>query len=235
MVILLLFILSFLFPKASFAAKIDSPTALLSASPSATPTGDNLDEIQKIRMAVQEKVKEKLNQIVKPDNSKKGYLGTISSLDANSLTISRNGSDKDINFDDSTAFIDINRKKIDSSKLKVGQSITALGYDNQQGSLDAKRVIINDPDYVPTKNTIVIGKIVDRSQTSNVALLIPSINKNNQYQITFSTSSTITSISGAKVTIKDITTGKKVIVVLTQDVKNKSASATNIIIVDSQK
>lgn len=212
-----------------------SPINAISPSPTQSPTpteaSSNLDEIQKIRKAVQEKVQEKLKEIVNIEK-KRGWMGTISSIDNSVIYISQNSQNRTINTDEETTLIDINKKKIDVTKLKEGQSILALGYEDSTGALTAKRVLVNDPDYLPIKKIITIGKIVDRSTASDVAVLIPSQNKNVQYQLNITTKTVITDLSGDKLKSKDVTTGKKAIVILTPNTKNKTYITDKIILVD---
>lgn len=210
------------------------PTPVASPSAIASPSGNpvNLDEIQKIRQAVQDKVKEKLQEIVNSQNKKKGLVGSITTVDNATITINLHDSEKIIITDDSTVIIDINRKRIDTSKLKVGQSILAMGYENQEGALMAKRIVVNDPDFLPIKKIITIGKIVDRSLATNAAVLIPSNNKNNQYQISLNDKTSVSTPGGQKLQLKDVAIGKKVIVVLNPESKTKSLTAESVYIVE---
>ena len=233
MITLILFLFQLLLPHPAFAA-ITTPTLSPTIVPSITPTEtpSNLEEIQKIRKAVQDKVKEKLQEIVNTENKKKGVLGNIISVDNATIVISHPSGDKTIVTDESTTIVDVNRKQIDTSKLKAGQSILAMGYENSDSILEAKRIVVNDPNYLPVKKIITIGKIVDRSTTSDVATLIPSNNKNNQYQIAFTAQTTISDSAGKKLQLKDIVTGKKVIVILTSSTKTKSLTADSVYIVE---
>ncbi len=201
-------------------------------SPTVTPDSTSLTEIQKIREAVQQKVKEKLSEIVALDTTKKrGVYGNISTISASTITLTKDdNSTIQINTDDTTAFIDINRKKIDITKLKTGQSILVMGYNNNDGSLAAKRIVVNDPSYLPVKKIITMGKIVDRSQATNVALIVPLTDKNTQYQVSLVNATTIVDSTNKKLAIKDVTVGKKVIAILSPSAKNKTYTTDKIII-----
>lgn len=230
MILLLILFLIFI-PVPAQAVTTPSPTTTITLSPTVNPS--NVDEIQKIRQAVQEKVKEKLNQIVNPEDNKKGVFGKITTLESATITINHQDKDLVINTDENTVIIDINRKNIDITKLKVGQSILVLGFNNNsQDTFDAKRIVAYDPSFLPVKSIITVGKIIDRSQSSNVALLLPVKNKDSQYQITFSTTTLVTNLENKTLTLKEIATGKKVIAVLTPNLKTKSLFAEKIILVD---
>lgn len=209
-----------------------SPSAAItSATSSAEPTSEiNLEEIQKIRQAVQEKVKEKLNQIVNTSAEKKAWVGTITALSDSSITLTVHDQERSVTYDDSTVFIDTSRVKSTSSKLKVGQTIIAMGYPDSDSSLPAKRIVIAAASDVPDTKTIVVGKITDLSTSSSTIVITPLANKDYQYEITLTSKTPLFDFAKNKLTTKDLKTGQIVSAVLSANANKKSFSATALFV-----
>lgn len=206
-----------------------------SIPPSPTPTPQNFDEIQKIRDVVQQKVMEKLQQITQPTLTQKGIIGKIIQVDQTTFTLEYQNNLSIITFDPDTVFIDQKRNKITSSQLKVGQDILVLGTQQSTTIFLGKRVIITDLTTITNIPLVVIGKIVDISKTSPIFSLIPTKNKNAQYQVKTDTKSEIINSQNNKITITNLKSGNKIIVILTPDPKMaKTYYASKIIDLDYQ-
>lgn len=190
-----------------------------------TPTivSDNpsTEEIQKIRAVVQQKVKEKLQQITAstaPDTTTpKSVFGTVIQIDQNQIAIDYKNSTKTINVDDSTTFIDEKKRKIKLDSIKVGQDILGLGYYSSDNAFTTKRLIISNLKSIENPNEVVVGKIVDISKSSPVFVLIPTKNKNSQYQIKTDSKTEVIDENNQKVNIKNLTSGQRIIVILRPD------------------
>jgi hypothetical protein len=229
MIITLILSLIFAFIPAPIYAQTPSPIMTI------TKTNPSIDEIQKIREAVQEKVKEKLNQIISPTSNKKGLIGTVIQIDGNQLVLDYKNTQSHLTVADDTVFIDAKRNKAKLDKLVVGQDILALGYQNDAGILETKRLIFIDLKTLESKQIVTVGKIVDISKTSPIFVLIPSANKNNQYQIKIDNNSKITTQDNIDIKSTDLKTGQKVVVLLTPDPKTaKTFLAQKIINMDYQ-
>jgi hypothetical protein len=209
----------------------------ITPTPEASSSGSaSLDEIQKIREVVQQKVKEKLQQITTVDNSiPRSAIGTITQINNKEITISYKNSNQLISVTDETIFIDAKKNKISLDKLKSGQDILALGYINDGNNLEAKRIVIIDLKTIENINQVVTGKIVDLSKTSPIFTLIPSKNKNTQFQIEIDDKTEIIDSNNKKYTQKNLISGQKVIVIIKPDPKiQKTYYASKIIINDPQ-
>jgi len=223
-----------------FLFLISATNSLAVSNEVATPAADknNLQDIQKIREVVQQKVKEKLQQIgddseKKDTNSPKSFVGTITQINGTQITIDYKNSPKSLSVDDTTVFIDAKKNKTQLDKIKVGQDVLAMGYLNSDDTLTVKRLIISDLKTITNNNQVIIGKIVDISKSSPIFVLIPSKNKNNQFQIKTDTTTTVFNKSNTKSDIKNLVSGDKVIVVITPDQKiAKTFSALKIITQD---
>ena len=224
-----LLILSLIFTPATVFAQ--SPTPLITI----TNTNPSVNEIQKIRDAVQQKVQEKLKQITSPISNKKGLIGTVSQIDGNKIIIDYKNLQSHLLVADNTVFIDAKRNKTKLSKLVVGQDVLALGYLDDNSVLETKRLVFVDLKTLENTQIVAIGKIVDISQTSPIFILIPSSNKNTQYQIKIDNKTKILTNDNQDIKNSDLKSGQKVIVVLTPDPKiAKTFVAQNIINLDYQ-
>jgi hypothetical protein len=190
------------------------PTIILSPTPTTT------SEIQKIRQVVQEKVQEKLNEIIAPASSPKGLIGKVIQIDPTQITIEYQNNTDVLQIDSSTVYIDLNRNKTNSSNVKIGQDILAMGIsDSSNNTFQTKRVVFINLNSIALNRTVVIGKIVDISKTSPIFTLIPSKNKNNLYQIKTDKNTVYINNNQQKLAATDLKSGQKIIAVLSPDPK----------------
>jgi hypothetical protein len=206
-------------------------SASITPSIAPTPTTAEANEIQKIREVVQQKVKEKLQQIVNPVSSKKAIIGKVIQIETNQITIDYQNVTRSLNVSTDTIFIDASRNKSSLSKIKIGQDILAMGINNSDSStFDAKRIVFIDLKTVEIKRTTIIGKIVDLSKSSPVFTLIPSHNKNILFQIKTDSKTEFISANSLKIKSTDLVSGHKIIAVLIPDEKvSKTYTALKII------
>ncbi len=225
MIIFLIFLLSNYF----------QPHQVLAITPTITPNNDQND-IQKIREVVQQKVKEKLREITQPSDTPKGIIGNIIQIDHNQFTIEYQNNPRTIKFDETTVFIDINRNKSKADKFKIGQDILAMGTFDDPSVLNAKRIIVIDLKSITNdQKVIVVGKIVDISKSSSIFALIPTKNKNVQYQINTDTKTEVITQTDQKISLNDLQSGQKIITILTPDKKMaKTYYSSKIINLDYQ-
>ncbi|MCX6726330.1 MAG: hypothetical protein NTY75_00740 [Candidatus Shapirobacteria bacterium] len=184
-----------------------------------SPTPKNFDEIQKVRDVVQQKVMEKLQQITQPALTQKGIIGKIIQIDSATFTLEFQNNLSVVTFNTDTVFIDQKRNKITVSQLKVGQDILVLGIQQSSSIFLGKRIVVTDLTAIENVPLVVIGKIVDISKTSPVFSLIPTKNKNAQYQVKTDVKSEIINTQSNKIATTDLKSGHKIIVILTPDPK----------------
>lgn len=199
-----------------------------------TPTPTTTSEIQKFREVIQEKVKAKLQEINQTDelDLKRGYLGTITKISPTEINLDSKDKNRVINLDTSTVYLNNKSIKIKPTDLKVGQEILAIGLLDDQNNLTAKRIIITVPKSIENLKTVILGQVVDVSTMYSLIALIPINNKNTQYQVKTDTKNIqILSKDGVKLTLKDITKGKKIIVISTSSpISGQTLSAEKIIV-----
>ena len=204
------------------------------ATPTAAVTPSASDEIKKIREVVQQKVREKLQQIVNPVSTKKGIVGKVIQTSATDITIDFQNNTRSLKVDANTVYVDIKRNKSSLDKIKIGQDILAMGIsDPNNGTFLAKRIVFSDLSTLNLKKTAVIGKIVDISKSSPIFTLIPSLNKNSLYQIKSDSKTAVIDKNQKVILIPDLKSGHKVIVIMTPDEKvSKTYYAEKIINLD---
>ena len=187
--------------------------------------------------SVDEKVEsltDKLKQIVKGDsptptkisssNTPKSFFGSITQVSDNQISINISNQSKTLKLNDKITYIDAKRQKSKLSNFKVGQTILAMGYINDDDSIDCRRIIATESKSIENNNQVVTGKIVDvsQSQTSPIFILIPFQNKNGQYQIKTDSKTETVDIAQKKLNSSDvIVNGKKIIAIIKPDTQTK--------------
>ena len=95
-----------------------------------------------------------------------------------------------------------------------------MGIVNTDLSMDCSLIVATDSKSITNTHQIISGQIVDvsQSQNSTIFVLVPSKNKNNQYQIKIDTKTVLTDTKGKNLTLnKNIISGKKLIAVIKPD------------------
>jgi len=187
-------------------------------TPTAIPTPTITSEIQKFREIIQEKVKTKLQEINQKvqTNPKRGYIGTITKIESTQISLSTKDKNRTIILSPNTVYLNNKSIKIKSTDLKIGQEILVIGVLDDQQNLSAKRIIVTTIKSSQNLKTIVLGQVIDISTMYSLMAIIPISNKNTQYQVKTDTKNLqIISKTGEKLTLKDISKGKKIIVIST--------------------
>jgi len=219
--------MSFLIIFSLFFNFLTKPVLATDASPSA-------DQTQDIVNLVQQKVKEKLNIITNPSTQPKSFFGTITQIDQDQISTSYQNKTQVINIGNSTVYIDAKRNKSKLTNFKVGQGILSMGYLNTDATLTGKRIVATDPTTIDNPNQTIVGQIVDISKSSPIFVLIPIKNKDIEYQIKTDSKTKITDFKNSKLDSSVLTSGKKVIVIISPDPKiAKTFYASEIINLDS--
>ncbi len=192
------------------------------------------------------KVEEFVTNVLKPkvqgdtitptpvSNKPKSFFGNITQIDKNSITINRNGKTQIIQTNEDTVFIDLKRNKSELTKFKVGQEILAMGYLNEDQSLDCKRIVATELKSISNNNQTVTGQIVDISKETSIFTLTPNYNKNNPFQLkTDSKTSFVDLTNKTVVSDKAIINGNKIIAIIKPDTKLENTFYASKIIIFS--
>lgn len=194
-------------------------TPVKAAASTPTPSVQN-DKVEDVKNIVKQLVKSTSAETV--SSRPKSFFGTITQIEDNQIRLTIQDQVKTLYLDDETTFVDAKKKQSKIADFKVGQTVIAMGYLNQDQSLDCRRLVYTDTKDVQNDNQIVTGQIVDisQSQSSPIFVLIPIQNKNSQYQIKTDSKTQITDFQNNKLSsAKTITAGKKVIVIIQPDAK----------------
>ena len=182
-----------------------------------------------------EDIKGILRQIVSQDNPQsdnsdntgsnqprlpKAFFGSITKINAGEITLNSQNENRLIRTGEETTYVDSKRRPAKLTSFKVGQTVLAMGVVNTDLSMDCSRIVATDSQSVINTHQIVSGQIVDvsQSQNSTIFVLIPSKNKNNQYQIKIDSKTVLTDSKGKTIaSTKNIVSGKKLIAIIKPD------------------
>ncbi|MBU1117769.1 hypothetical protein KKD37_02280 [Patescibacteria group bacterium] len=198
-----------------------------------TPTsGTTIEEIQKIREVIQQKVKDKLQEINQTQaiNPKKAYVGVITEINDNILKINAKDKVYDFTISDDATFVSLKLNKIKITDLKVGQNVLVLSLAKDD-LVYVKKIILVDPATLENKKNVSVGKLADISTTTSVLILIPINNKNRELQIKVDSKTNIITRDNKKLKFSDLKKGQKITCIYTNG-QNSTYPALQIITLD---
>ncbi len=141
---------------------------------------DKSKEIEQIKKSVQQIVEEKLEQVIS-EQKKVGWLGTIINKDSSTITLENNNNEREILFSDETVIVDLKSQKLKLEDLAEGKKVVALGYQQAENIMEAKRVIlVNETE---TNKLPLLGTISDKSQVENLIVITPANDKDQTLEI----------------------------------------------------
>jgi len=130
--------------------------AALSQSP--TPTPD--EKVQEIREAVKEKVQETLAEA--EEGQKRAFVGEITDITDTTLVLDTRQGEKQVKIGEETKIINLARKEIELEDLEIGSFAIAMGYLEEAGMLDGRRIVIIKKPEFPAR-MVVFGKLTNKS------------------------------------------------------------------------
>lgn len=203
---------------------IFSPPVYAQTTPAPTSPNDKIEDVKGILKQIVKETSGDTNTDTETTVSKqpKSFFGTITQIDSDQIKINIQDQTKTLYLTKDTTFVNAKRQQSKITDFKSGQTVLAMGYLNPDQSLDCRRLVFTESKSVENINQTIIGQIVDVSQSQNspIFVLIPSKNKNSQYQIKTDSKTEITDFKNNKlVSAKTIITSKKVIVILQPDTK----------------
>jgi len=212
---------------------VSSFSFLVSSANAQTPTNTAGDEIQKLRETIQQKVKEKLQEISQDKtivNPKKAYLGTITEISATTLKINSKTKIYEFVISEDATFVNLKQNKIKISDLKVGQDVLVLSLSKDTLTF-AKKIIVVDPAKLVNNKNVTLGKIADISTTTSILVLIPTNNKNRELQIKVDSKTEIITRDNKILKFSDLKKGQKIVCIYTNG-QNSTYPALKIITLD---
>jgi len=145
---------------------------------SPTPTSEDSQEATD---SVREKVQEKVSAA---RSSPKFVMGSITDKQENTLEVkTQSGEIAQVSASDELTTIikiDKTKREVKYTDVAIGDFILAMGFQNGNGVLDARRVLISQP-LEPTTRRVILGKITDVQKTQ---IGVESLN--GQENLTFS-------------------------------------------------
>jgi len=157
----------------------------LSPTPEPTEASEKVDQI---REAVKEKVKEKIDQI--KQGQKRAFVGKVLEVNETSLSLNTKNGEKQVNVTGETNILGVDRKEISLEDIEAGQFAIAMGYLDENETLEAKRIILTEKPTPPNREAAV-GRVTDISQEEKV-FTIKNEKKNLVYMIEATSKTTIT-------------------------------------------
>lgn len=127
----------------------------------ATPSSQSTSSAQKIREAVQEKIK------AYSTGRPAGFVGTLKDLADLTLTIETKNGLKQASTSSETTILRLSKgskKTIEFADLTLKEAVIALGYKLENNVLDAKRVIVTTEITPLPEREIIIGNITEKQK-----------------------------------------------------------------------
>jgi len=137
------------------------------------------EEIEALREEVQKRVKEKLDTILN-DQKRRGWIGVIEEKGETGFEIKNNDQLRSVTIASDVVIIDQKRASIEFIDLEVGQRVMALGYEQIDGVLEAKRIIVT-PEPEKRETRVIFASIDDTSEEEELLSITDS--HQNQYQL----------------------------------------------------
>lgn len=162
--------LAFLFSSANIASAVS-----VSTQNTPTPTDTPTKNVEQIREQVKEKVRERLDEV--KQGQKRSYVGKITTISATAITLSTPNGEKQAILSEDTVYVGSTKNPIKFESIKIGDYIIVLGYFNESGALQAKRIILMSKPKAETRR-VVFGEISDISPEEK--LLVLKKRKNDQ-------------------------------------------------------
>lgn len=189
---------------------------------SPTPTPD--ERVQEIREAVKEMVTEARK------GQKRAFVGEITDITNTTLVLDTGRGEKQAKASDETTIIGLGKKETDFGDLEIGSFAIAMGYLEETGILDARRIVIIEKPKVPAR-AVAFGVVEDKSSEENI-LTVKHPKKETVYEVEVTDDTKITKkIEGKMETIKfeDIEIGDRLVAIGTPTEENENSITAKII------
>lgn len=199
------------------------------------PTPESENKTKEIVNIVKQIVNNNVTPTPVSSKKPKSFFGNITQIDENIITINFKSQTQLIRINDKTAYIDLKRNKSKLINFKVGQEILAMGYLQEDQSLDGKRIVAIELKSFVNNHQTITGQIVDISQEASIFTLTPNYNKNSPFQLKTDSKTKIVNLSNKTVASSQaIANGKKIIAIIKPDSKlAKTFYTSKIIVLDS--
>jgi len=217
----------------AIAVFISRRSFVLASEEDSTGSAITQEKQEEIIEEVQKKIKEKLDAILVSRN-KKGWVGAITEKGELSFEIENSGQKRTVIFASDVVIVDQNRKIVDFEGLEAGDRVIAMGYEQVDGTLEAKRVV-SVPEPEKRKTKIVFGTITDKSEENEIISVSGAEEKG--YELVLNAKTVIrekANLKNTKLKYEDIKPDQKIIAIATPAKSNGSTFDANRILIISE-
>ncbi|MGB9706836.1 MAG: DUF5666 domain-containing protein [Microgenomates group bacterium] len=159
-----------------------------------TSQGELQEKIKEIREAVKEKVRERLEEVKR--GVPRAYVGEITQIGEDNFTLEARRQTVQVKVTSETKIIGKEKQTLELKDLKVGDFSIAMGYPGENGTLEAKRiVVVSKPS--PSIREVAFGRVTDISSEEKILTL-----KNERKGLTYTVVVTEKTIITKKVDTK---------------------------------
>lgn len=202
---------------------VASPSQVLAQTASeSTPT------TQKLRERIEKVVEEKRDQIkgVLEDLSvkRRGFIGEIQRVSAESLTLKTNKTTQILPIDESVTLSKAG-KKITLENIAVGDSAVVIGQIKGDDFV-AEHIVISSESLRPTNQTVFLGTLTKISKTQATVAVRGS---NDEKTLTIDKNTAFQSMTGEKITLADFEVDLQCLIIGTETDKGINAKVLRLL------
>jgi hypothetical protein len=201
------------------------------ATPTLSPTPEPTSSvIQQIRDEVKKKVQEKIAEIQL--GKKRGFFGEILEIGDKTITLSIRVGELKVNVVDDTSIIGLKKEKLTIDKLKTGDYVIAMGYMVEEGTLEAKRVVVITKPKA-TAREVAFGVISDISSEEKI-ITVKNERKQTSYTVEVTSETVITkkmTTKVEKVSFEDLAEQDRILAIGTPGTDSKKIITAKMIFV----
>ncbi len=113
---------------------------------------------------IKQKVEERIEKVVSDadEEKKQALVGELKSVANTTLTVETSLGDKQAKVAEGATILDEDREEIEIEDLEIGSKMIAMGYIDNQGVIEAKRIVVVE-DFQTPASEAVFGNVTDIS------------------------------------------------------------------------
>ncbi len=183
---------------------------------------------------IQEKVEERLQKVLTAQTEpKRAFYGKITDINS-VLELQTSQGSNQVKIDTETTIIDQAKKEIEKADLEIDSYVIAMGYLDESGVLNAKRVLVTQPKPRLPDLQVIFGEVTDKSSDEKI-FTVKNFNQGAVYQVEVTTKSKLSQkVEGEieTITFDDLKIGDKLVTIGTaseQDSHSLSAKTIYVL------
>lgn len=182
--------------------------------------------------AIQQKVEERIQRVLTVHAGKKqAFVGEITDITNTTLVLDTGRGEKQAKAGDETIIIGLGKKEIEFKDLEIGSFAITMGYLEETGILDTRRIVIDKKPKVPTR-LVAFGEVTDKSSEGEKILTVEHPKKGTVYEVDATKASKITKkIEGKieQITFEAIEKGDRLVAIGTPSEEKENSLTAKII------